>query len=504
MKAIKDIVDKYYKNKTKKIYFSETLGQLHVLLSKEIKELIGNNDEYYLDSTLRKMVIENNIKDTDTGWEIANTAISILLVNIDDIKYKELKSLFSSIPDYMIALYNVTETGYKKIDSEKLYNHILKETKNIEFNIFQEFVRIVNSKCGNFTFLRMLVLQVADLIKLTFTKHNCFYYSNKFIPIDVPDLFHDYLIYNWRDISLMFSGMRREEKFYAYNVGFTNKILKELSTLNYSDIINAIEPVYNNFNSEQGFMQGRGNNVTNLSDNLKSNYITDEIYDLIKDKKLCTSSEIYSPMMHYIKTNLIFNNMNINIYNRTKIFRTPTELNFKTEDNLNKYKITLYEYDQDDKLCMYINIETDKTNTFHFLYDNDISFLMQQTISTKEIEGLLIVLAYLGFYNVINNIINSYKKLLKDEKLNYPVDHDIIEILEKVSRIKSNEVSAKEYRNKTWNTVEEKIIDTFIRKLPTGYNMSEEAKEYAKSIKINVPDGYTIVEQHMRKIKIKQ
>jgi hypothetical protein len=132
MKVIKDIVDKYYKNKTKKIYFSETLGQLHVLLSKEIKELIGNNDEYYLDSTLRKMVIENNIKDTDTGWEIANTAISILLVDINDVKYKELKRLFSSIPDYMMALYNVTQTGYKKIDSDKLYNYILKETKSAE------------------------------------------------------------------------------------------------------------------------------------------------------------------------------------------------------------------------------------------------------------------------------------------------------------------------------------------------------------------------------------
>jgi hypothetical protein len=103
----------------------------------------------------------------------------------------------------------------------------------------------------------------------------------------------------------MFSGMRKEEKFYAYNIGFTNRVLKELSTIDFSDIMKALEPVYIYFNYEYGFMQGRGNNVTNLADNLKSNYITEEIYDLIKDKKLFTSSEIYSPMIHYIKTKLI-------------------------------------------------------------------------------------------------------------------------------------------------------------------------------------------------------
>ena len=51
---------------------------------------------------------------------------------------------------------------------------------------------------------------------------------------------------------------------------------------------------------------------------------------------------------------------------------------------------------------------------------------------------------------------------------------------------------------------EEVHLNPFIRKLPTGQSASDNAKNLAKRLRVELPDGYTIVEGHNREVKKKK
>lgn len=517
-KIYKNIVEsKYNNNKIKKIYFMETLGQIYTLLSNNLDWLL--KFEYDLDFEFKKFIENNNCSLDANGWEVASTLLSQTTTKIYKDEYKELIKISNQLPDMIFMGKRVNDDT---LDTEKLFNEIQKITKNIKFEVFSNYARELLTDVGYFEFKRTIIWQIVDLIKLTYTKYNTFYFDGtKYNEISIYDKIEDNRLYNWRDMSLAISCSDVAKTFVKenpYNIAFTKSLLnrmdKDCNMQTLRDVVFKFDGIQTNIDPD--FLRCRGNNAVNLSDNTKSFYHTKDTYDIIKDKKLYTNSSEFKDFLVSIRTIIMTEDLfKMDMKHRTNLFRVPTNIKIHLKDGWldgSNYNFTIYEYIIDDKLCIFAHCESEHFSNYYFIYDNDIQGLMNQAITTTETMGIIILLSILGFGEQIKQyckktleITVTMFKLNEKGHVSYSKKcNDIISYIDNITNEEKHTIlETREFKNKTWTTISLKKVQPFIRRLPIGQIMSDEAKKIEKDLKIEVPSGYTIVTEHYRSVKHK-
>lgn len=238
----------------------------------------------------------------------------------------------------------------------------------------------------------------------------------------------------------------------------------------------------------------------------------------------------------------LLQNKFIDITKRKRLFTNGVDIEFNPTNVLFKdieFKYHIQEYIYKDKLRIYIRIQNQYMNRYFILSEGHKDWPLL-CYNGFEFIALLFALVIIGVDNISGIIIDMCKTFFldvvsrqKSDNCNMFIVDDnelktgdsntivangcifmskiIMETITEIETMFDSQVSGSgnEYQGRKILSIseiysEEVHLNPFIRKLPTGQSASDNAKSLAKRLRVELPDGYTIVEGHNREIKKKK
>ena len=238
----------------------------------------------------------------------------------------------------------------------------------------------------------------------------------------------------------------------------------------------------------------------------------------------------------------LLQNKPIDITKRKRLFTNGVNIEFNPTNELFKgieFKYHIQEYIYKDKLRIYIRIQNQYMNRYFILSEghrdwpllcyNGFEFIALLfalvIIGVDNISGIIIDMCKTFFLDVVNKQKNNDCNMLivddngqKTNNSNTVITNNcifmskiIMETITEIETMFDSQVSGSGMNNQGRKILsiseiysEEVHLNPFIRKLPTGQNASDSAKSLAKRLRVNLPDGHTIVEGHNREVKKKK
>lgn len=238
----------------------------------------------------------------------------------------------------------------------------------------------------------------------------------------------------------------------------------------------------------------------------------------------------------------LLQNKPIDITKRKRLFTNGVDIEFNPTNVLFKgieFKYHIQEYIYKDKLRIYIRIQNQYMNRYFILSEghkdwpllcyNGFEFIALLfslvIIGVDNISGIIIDMCKTFFLDVVSrqngdncNMFTVDDNGLKTDDSNTIVTNGcifmskiIMETITEIETMFDSQVSgsSNEYQGRKILSIsemysEEVHLNPFIRKLPTGQSASDNAKSLAKRLRVDLPDGYTIVEGHNREVKKKK
>lgn len=238
----------------------------------------------------------------------------------------------------------------------------------------------------------------------------------------------------------------------------------------------------------------------------------------------------------------LLQNKFIDITKRKRLFTNGVDIEFNPTNVLFKgieFKYHIQEYIYKDKLRIYIRIQNQYMNRYFILSEghkdwpllcyNGFEFIALLfalvIIGVDNISGIIIDMCKTFFLDVVGNQRKNNCSILTVNDDGVKTDDSdslvtngclfmskvIMETITEIETMFDSQVSGSgnEYQGRKILSIsemysEEVHLNPFIRKLPTGQSASDNAKSLAKRLRVELPDGYTIVEGHNREVKKKK
>lgn len=256
------------------------------------------------------------------------------------------------------------------------------------------------------------------------------------------------------------------------------------------------------------------------------------------DSDELVNNMFFELLYRYYTARFLQNNF-IDIIKRKRLFVNGIDIEFNPSNELFKnvgFKYHIQEYVYKGKLRIYIRIQNRFMNRYFIVSEGhkDWSLLCY---NGYEFIALLFAFVLIGIENISDTITDICKEffLAITHKNDVPIhevyvvdangvktnDSDMLvtqgclfmskAIMECVTEIEvlfNNQINGsgnmchgRKILGISESYSEEINLSPFVRKLPVGQHASDRAKKIAKQIKVDLPDGYTIVEAHSREIK---
>ena len=253
------------------------------------------------------------------------------------------------------------------------------------------------------------------------------------------------------------------------------------------------------------------------------------------------NNTFFEMFYRYYGARLLQNNL-IDITKRKRLFTNGIDIEFNPTNVLFKgieFKYHIQEYIYKDKLRIYIRIQNQYMNRYFILSEghkdwpllcyNGFEFIAilfaLVIIGVDNISGIIIDMCKTFFLDVVSNQRKNNCSILTVNDDGVKTDDSdslvtngclfmskvIMETITEIETMFDSQVSGSgnEYQGRKILSIsemysEEVHLNPFIRKLPTGQSASDNAKNLAKRLRVELPDGYTIVEGHNREVKKKK
>lgn len=274
-------------------------------------------------------------------------------------------------------------------------------------------------------------------------------------------------------------------------------------------------------------------NNKNIINDLEENRM--KLFLDLNDDKL-SNNPIFEFYYRYCSSR--FNMYHIDITKRKRMFINGAKITFNPSNKLFKgigFNYYICEYVYKNKLRIYIRVQNEYINRYFILSEghNDYPLLCY---NGYEFIALIFACAIIGIADLSDylkdtnidlyadithnnrpgaNIVDNNGNIATDSIIcvihNFLVlSNAVIDTLHEINDLFNNysvPESGKDgkYRSSGINVsemyIEEIQLNPFIRKLPIGQKASENAIGLAKRLKVELPEGYTIVEGHSREVK---
>lgn len=280
------------------------------------------------------------------------------------------------------------------------------------------------------------------------------------------------------------------------------------------------------------------NSNTKLIEDIENNRMQ-LFLDFNDDQRV--NNAFFELLYRYYNARLL-QNKPIDITKRKRLFTNGVNIEFNPTNELFndiQFKYHIHEYIYKDKLRIYIRIHNEYMNRYFILSEGHKDWPLL-CYNGFEFIALLFALVIIGVDNISNFIIDICKTFFLDVVGNQrkndcsilTVNDDgvktddsdslvtngclfmskvIMEIITEIETMFDSQVSGSgnEYQGRKILNIsemytEEVRLNPFIRKLPVGQNASDGARKLANRLKVELPDGYTIVEGHNREVKKKK
>ncbi len=247
-----------------------------------------------------------------------------------------------------------------------------------------------------------------------------------------------------------------------------------------------------------------------------------------------SNNPVYEIYYRYCASRLF--KYSIDITKRRRLFTHGVNITYSPKGKFNGIPFNYYvcEYIYKNKLRIYIRVHNKYVNRYFILTEGRCDYPLL-CYNGYEFAALLIACALIGIDDIIGYIKKTYMDYYNDVvkksggfSVNIVDDNGnvvgdshsiithncleyagvLIDMLDEIyGQLDLNQKSSDGKSSKTISIsetyTEEIHLSPFIRRLPAGQKVSDNALDLAHRLKVNLPDGYTIVEEHSREVRKK-
>lgn len=503
---------------------------------------VSDELDYDRDYKFKEFVSKNNLENYNTV-DVLDLMFERWALKAEK-RFSRIKDVKRQMSNIMVYAYNIRESK----ERYKIVNDIFKTVKDICKTLGDDLDKLlytvltVEYECNMICHVVYMISAIISLEKHKVSEiyfgNNCEYICKLYTKHNV---FNSWFEQSFRE-TLTFIVLRKNKDLYnkiynkqhsfdelyhsAYkikeieNTGLCDRIIKEVGDAKIYDF-------YEDFNAISFFSRSNRDAYREIMYSL-IDCRDNQLMELIKDNSKycyckCNEINLYLYILMCKAMNIFTESYthDVGILSRRYVADDIVDItyNFSDERIISggvRYRIHEYIYNGDCNICMAVDSSAVKNiyiirefNDFESMFDCCLEYLI-----------MFVGLALLGIKTAGEMLLNSLKEaidLLKPMMVSkkdieaYENICDICNSIEySVSKISDRFDSKKsigntekgESKGNDWYTDNETIkYSPFIRRLPMGENVSQSALDLAKKLKINVPDGYTLVREHTRKIR---
>ena len=539
----------------KKLYIRDCIGQIARICNDSVENLFKY--EYSVDTYGKEFVKEYRLEEDD-GFTFIDTYIGrIFARSKNEYLNEDVKELLLYILARVFEIISDSDSSRRQIRVNQLEDYIKKWLKKEGYNKFIDCADyLIYCYCHDSLTGYLAVQYLCLLVQVIYTPYNLCYYDIKGKPIlyTYDNIYKGYNIGSFLDVNVDQSAQYSDEEAMifgdqmhnnhhmgamrsfnvAYSLSSLRKLKEQYSKLMFTEkyvmdkSISASDAVNDYYIANSARYH---NGIIRAFLGAKHIDNTDEVLlDYLHSNrlKLCRNISYYDhesyPAILLIENLKRFVSYDIkfkfDICRRRFMFTNGITIKYTFETLLLKgieVEYFIYEYIKDNKLHIFFGIKSEYGNNYYVLREGDYNILTQ-CIDAMEFILLCCGICILNNGDFFGSLCEMQEKLMAKES---PRNHDehtdnilsdafrlflcsLIEasdILDNDRSISTKAKGKKVYVNEMY-TEAVKFVP-FLRRLPVGQVASDKAKELAKKMRIELPQGYTIVEEHIRNIKKK-